>query len=257
MTFSNSGGATRSGVHGAAVLAFRGGAACLAVALAALATGCGTSATTTARPLACDDSIKTAFKPDANATVVAVRDIKKGASLIAVDSQSPITAASDMCLVKLLVGPGVTGEKDQTARSYSEGIGIEIWLPAPASWNERIRNYGGGGWVGGGHRYADPIGEQGPGHCQREHRLRASAPPTRVSPGTRTPRSLSCPTAVCDQDGLRDFVRRAMFEQESQRQRRWRRCSTGRRRSSSYYDGHSMGGRQGLEGGSGASGPLR
>jgi len=55
--------------------------------------------------------------------------------------------AADLCLVKLLVGPGVTAEKGTaTARSYSTGIGIEVWLPTQANWNERIRNYGGGGW---------------------------------------------------------------------------------------------------------------
>ena len=37
-----------------------------------------------------------------------------------------------------------------------------MWLPAPGAWNERIRNYGGGGWVGGGHRYADKIGSKVP-----------------------------------------------------------------------------------------------
>src|SRR5258708_40184153 len=73
-----------------------------------------------------------------------------------------IVAAAELCVVKLLVGPGVTAEKDNTARSYSTGIGIEVWLPTQANWNERIRNYGGGGWVGGGHRFADKIGSKVP-----------------------------------------------------------------------------------------------
>ena len=75
------------------------------------------------QPMACSDAIKSAFKPDANTSVVAVRQIAKGDALIAVDSPAPITAARDMCLVKLLVGPGATAEKDKSARSYSEGIG--------------------------------------------------------------------------------------------------------------------------------------
>ena len=115
-----------------------------------------------AEPLACDDGIKQAFRPDANTSVVAVRLVKKGEELQAPDAQTPVTAAADLCLVKLLVGPGNTAEKDKSARSYSEGIGIEVWLPTPANWNERIRNYGGGGWVGGGHRYADKIGSKVP-----------------------------------------------------------------------------------------------
>ena len=101
-------------------------------------------------------------QPDADTTVVAVRQVKKGEELKAPDVPPPITAAADLCLVKLLVGPGATAEKDKNARSYSEGIGIEVWLPTHANWNERIRNYGGGGWVGGGHRYADKIGSKVP-----------------------------------------------------------------------------------------------
>lgn len=115
-----------------------------------------------AEPMACDDGIKAAFHPDEITTVIAVRQVKKGEELLAPDAQKPIAAAADLCLVKLLVGPGVTAEKDKTAPSYSEGIGIEVWLPTQANWNERIRNYGGGGWVGGGHRYPDKIGSKVP-----------------------------------------------------------------------------------------------
>ena len=112
--------------------------------------------------LSCDDGIKTAFRPDAETSVIAVRLVKKGEELKAPDAQQPITAAADLCLVKLLVGPGATAEKDKNARSWSEGIGIEVWLPTHANWNERIRNYGGGGWVGGGHRDAEKIGSKVP-----------------------------------------------------------------------------------------------
>jgi hypothetical protein len=109
---------------------------------------CGSVVPALAEQLACDDGIKAAFHPDADTSVVAVRQVKKGEELLAPDAPKPVTAAADLCLVKLLVGPGVTAEKDVTARSYSAGIGIEVWLPTPADWNERIRNYGGGGWVG-------------------------------------------------------------------------------------------------------------
>lgn len=245
MTFSNSGGVTRSGVHGAAVLAFRGGAACLAVALAALATGCGTAAPTTARPLACDDSIKAAFKPDANTTVVAVRDIKKGTSLLAVDSPSPITAASDMCLVKLLVGPGVTAEKDKTARSYSEGIGIEVWLPTPASWNERVRNYGGGGWVGGGHRYPDPIGSKVPAIVNANMGY-AVGTTDAGQPWYQDASFAFLSDGRINQEGLRDFVARAMVEQ-AVKAKALATLYYGKAPTFNYYDGHSMGGRQGLK----------
>ena len=50
-------------------------------------------------------------------------------------------------MVKLNVGPGNPGPAD--APSTSPGIGIEIWLPAAANWNNRIHVLGGGGWAGG------------------------------------------------------------------------------------------------------------
>src|SRR4029079_17279143 len=133
---------------------------CIGAALLLAAWGYLTPASADA--LSCDDGIKAAFRPDADTSVIAVRLVKKGEELKAPDAPQPVTAAADLCLVKLLVGPGATAEKDKNARSWSEGIGIEVWLPTHANWNERIRNYGGGGWVGGGHRYADQIGSTGP-----------------------------------------------------------------------------------------------
>ena len=100
-------------------------------------------------PLACDDGIKSAFKPDALTSVVAVQALKKGDKIFVADSGVPVSLAADLCLVKLKVGPGNPGPAE--ARSTSAGIGIEVWLPTHADWNQRIRNYGGGGYVGGGH----------------------------------------------------------------------------------------------------------
>ena len=57
------------------------------------------------------------LSPDADTSVVAVRLVKKGEELKAPDAPQPITAAADLCLVKLLVGPGATAEKDKNARS--------------------------------------------------------------------------------------------------------------------------------------------
>ena len=109
-------------------------------ALVVLGTG-GVIEPALAEPLACDDGLKAAFHPDAETTVVAVRRVKQGEELLAPDAPKPVTAAADLCLVKLLVGPGVTAEKDNSARSFSAGIGIKVWLPTQANWNERIRNY--------------------------------------------------------------------------------------------------------------------
>src|SRR6185295_13824245 len=67
--------------------------------------------------LSCDDGIKTAFRPDADTSVIAVRLVKKGEELKAPDAQQPITAAADLCLVKLLVGPG---------HRYADKIGSKV-----------------------------------------------------------------------------------------------------------------------------------
>lgn len=99
--------------------------------------------------LRCDDSITTGFKPDADTTVLVVKAFKKGDPLLltgTATAQTPI-AGNDLCMVKLNVGPGNPGPADAT--STSPGIGIEIWLPTLANWNQRIHVLGGGGWGGG------------------------------------------------------------------------------------------------------------
>ena len=98
--------------------------------------------------LTCDDTMKTAFQPDANTTVLVVKSFKAGDPLTLGTATTPV-AAKDLCFVKLNVGPGNPGPAG--APSTSPGIGIEIWLPAPTNWNERIHNMGGGGWAGGDH----------------------------------------------------------------------------------------------------------
>jgi feruloyl esterase len=60
--------------------------------------------------LTCDDSMKTAFKPDANTTVVAVKAFKKGDPLALSGTPAtpaPAAAANDLCMVKLNVGPAI------------------------------------------------------------------------------------------------------------------------------------------------------
>ncbi|MFM0640491.1 tannase/feruloyl esterase family alpha/beta hydrolase [Paraburkholderia metrosideri] len=123
-------------------------AACAcAVMLAACGdTGSNGLTTATAKPLTCDDSMKAAFKPDANTTVTLVKAFKKGDDLNLNGTSSGVLAANDECLVKLNVGPGNQGPAG--APSTSQGIGIEVWLPTPANWNNRIHAYGGGGFAG-------------------------------------------------------------------------------------------------------------
>ena len=136
---------------------------CLSLAAAAALTACGGSSSSgpavlpivpapapppSAAPvaLACDESLKSAFKPDADTTVTVVRQFHKGDDLNLDGKASGTVAASDVCMVKLNVGPGHAGPAD--APSTSPGIGIEVWLPSQAAWNNRIRVLGGGGFVG-------------------------------------------------------------------------------------------------------------
>lgn len=85
--------------------------------------------------LACDDTMKTAFKPAANTQVLLVKSFKKDDALLlsGTANANTVKAPADLCLVKLLVGPGNPGPAD--APSTSAGIGLEVWLPAPAAWN--------------------------------------------------------------------------------------------------------------------------
>ncbi|MEO8938571.1 MAG: tannase/feruloyl esterase family alpha/beta hydrolase [Burkholderiaceae bacterium] len=109
----------------------------------------GTPVTPAPVALACDNSITSSFKPDANTTVLLVKAFKQGDPLLLSGTATATTpiAANDLCVVKLNVGPGHPGPAD--ALSTSPGIGIEIWLPAPVNWNSRIHVFGGGGWAGG------------------------------------------------------------------------------------------------------------
>jgi hypothetical protein len=158
------------------------------VASAAILSACG-GGNSTAQPtgLACDDGIKTAFKPDANTTVLLVKAFKQGdpVSLSGTPATpTPQNAPADLCLVKLLVGPGNAGAP--SAPSTSAGIGIEVWLPTAARWNQRIRAYGSGGWAGSAQADITRIGGGGDGNDL--HVTAAGQPPTmgmRPYPGSR------------------------------------------------------------------------
>lgn len=218
-------------------------AAGAALASGLLISGCATVAPS--KPLSCDDTLKTAFRPDPQTQVVAVRAISKGTQLVAVDSPGPITAATDMCLVKLLVGPGATAEKDKTARSYSEGIGIEVWLPAHTSWNNRIRNYGGGGWVGGGHRFAGQIGSKVPALVNANMGY-ASGTTDGGQPHYQDGSFAFLSSGAVNEEGLRNMSHVALYEQAI-KTRALVNAYYGKAPKFVYYDGHSQGGRQGLK----------
>jgi hypothetical protein len=148
---------------------FRHWALAGALSTLALVSACGGGGGdgATAAGLTCDDGIKTAFKLDStevggDTSVLLVKQFRKGDPLVLPNSTlpsavTPLTAAADSCLVKLVVGPGFTSEP-ATADSWSKGIGIEVWLPEKAAWNERIRSYGSGGAAGGFHTDITKLG---------------------------------------------------------------------------------------------------
>jgi len=100
--------------------------------------------------VSCDSSINSVFEDDELTQVLLTHEFKKG-DILKLDESSTTTkiAENDICVVKLLVGPGNPGPAD--APSTSAGIGIEIWLPSHENWNNRIHVLGGGGWAGGVH----------------------------------------------------------------------------------------------------------
>ena len=110
----------------------------------------------------CDTtSIKAAYS-STDTEVLLAKSFKKDDLLKLPNSpladSSLLKAATDMCIVKLLVKGGNTSEPT-TEPSYSQGIGIEVYLPVQTNWNERIRTYGSGGWAGGYHTDVTRLGQ--------------------------------------------------------------------------------------------------
>lgn len=199
-----------------------------------------------AAALTCDDSMRTAFQPDANTTVVAVKAFRKGDALLlsgTATAQTP-TAANDLCMVKLNVGPGNSGPAG--APSTSPGIGIEIWLPAKANWNNRVHALGGGGWQGGVAGSATAIASNPFGDAAG-----VAANEGAVSSLTDTGHSVGDGSFAMNPDGTinktlwADFASRAIHEQ-AVKTKALATAYFGTPPKYMYWEGGSTGGRQGL-----------
>jgi hypothetical protein len=121
----------------------------LGLGVLCLACGGGSAQPTpTAVPLACGEDLK-AVDLGSGATVTLVKAFERGdaLSLVSPAAAGSITALADVCLVKVIVGPGSPGPLG--APSTSAGIGIEVLLPTLAAWNERYQAFGGSGLLGG------------------------------------------------------------------------------------------------------------
>ena len=83
------------------------------------------------------------FASEPNTKVRLVKAFAKGEPMTLTGDADAVKSPADLCVVKLIVGPGNPGPAG--APSTSEGVGIEIWLPTPQNWNSRIHNVGSGG----------------------------------------------------------------------------------------------------------------
>jgi hypothetical protein len=196
--------------------------------------------------LRCDDTMKTEFAPDADTKVLLVKAFKQGDAVTL--SSTPVTpppptAAVDLCFVKLLVGPGNPGPAG--APSTSAGIGIEVWLPALASWNERVRVYGSGGWAGGFHADLTRIGSSGLhfGSAGKGYVVGTS------DHGRGTPGNGSFamnPDGTINEVLWTDFAERSLHEL-ADKTKLLAKAYYGKAQRYAYWDGFSTGGRQGLK----------
>ena len=197
------------------------------------------------RPLACDDSLRSVFQADSQTQVVLVRPFKKGAPISITEPVTPITptAAADLCLVKLVVGPGNPGPSG--APSTSPGIGIEVWLPSPKDWNGRIHNIGGrGGYDGGEHASATTIGWPYAATTAGSEGAVSSSTDSGHAP---TDGSWAMnPDGTPNRQGWIDFSHRAQHE-VAVKSKALARAYYGRPHSYAYYEGISTGGRHGYK----------
>lgn len=201
--------------------------------------------------LVCDDTLKAGFKPDTNTSVILVKAFKAGDPLIVSGAASASTpkAANDMCLVKMIVGPGNPGPAQ--AQSTSPGIGIEVWLPSKVKWNKRIHALGGGGWAGGTHTLPTTISNgQGATIAGKEGAVSSSTDTGHSGLGSTFPPVVNGswtlnPDGSINQATWKDFASRAIYEL-AVKTKALTTAYYGSPAKYSYWEGGSTGGRQGL-----------
>jgi feruloyl esterase len=203
--------------------------------------------------LVCDDTMKTAFTPDANTKVLLVKAYKKGDPLLVSGIATAATpaAGNDVCVVKLLVGPGNPGPAG--APSTSPGIGIEIWLPSAVNWNNRIHVKGGGGWAGTAE--AD-LGQLAGASAEAPSPAFIAMEEGAVSASTDTGHSSLAAGAdasfAMNVDGTinttlwQDFAERGIHEM-AVKTKALTKAYYGKDAKHTYWNGFSTGGRQGLK----------
>lgn len=232
-------------------------AATAAVVTVSVLSACGGGSEPAPSPspvtLACDDGIKTAFKPDANTQVLLVKQFKTGDAIALSGtpaSPTPATAPRDLCLIKILVGPGNAGTAG--APSTSAGIGIEVWLPTAAHWNQRIRAYGSGGWAGSSQSDITKIGGGGDGNDLHVGAASKGFVVVTSDHGHTSPFGGISASFAMNPDGSinttlwKDFAERSLHEM-ADKSKALAKLYYGQAHKYAYWDGYSTGGRQGLK----------
>src|SRR6185503_646552 len=211
--------------------------------------------------LQCDDTLKNDFHPDSLTKVLLVKAFTAGQPLTlgTPNANTPI-AANDVCVVKLCVGPGNAWPAPScdplpsgvtVPPSSAQGIGIEVWLPTPANWNNRIHVAGGGGWAGGNQLSLTVLaGAGGAGGTTPAPSFIATVEGT-VSATTDTGHSgPGGGSFAMNPDGSintvlwNDFAQRGIHEM-TVKTKQITKAYYGKSAKYSYWDGFSTGGRQG------------
>jgi len=202
--------------------------------------------------MSCDDSLKSAFHPD-NTRVTLVHSFQKGEVLQLPGAppagqggrgrgrgNAPQTAPFNICVVKLMVGPGNPGPAD--APSTSAGIGIEVWLPSPDVWNHRIRVMGGGGFAGGEAASSPVLLAGGRGGISGAYVTASTDTGHATSGGS----FLMTPEGKINSTEWRDFADRGIHETAVEA-KALSALYYGQKQRYAYFVGCSTGGRQGLK----------
>jgi len=234
----------------------------VALAVAGIASSPALAQTGSPAPVSngkCGETLKTALMGQAGTQVVLVKSFKRGDKLVLTNDPNasssanavegaakvpPPVAGSDLCMVKLLVGPGNPGPAG--APSTSAGIGIEILLPAPAAWNERIRAYGNSGWSGTPQASTSVVASDDI-HAAAVAKGFVVATSDNGHVGSPVDASFGMlPDGSINTVLWQDFAERSLHE-TALKTKAVVRAYYGRPQRFAYWDGFSTGGRQGLK----------
>jgi len=207
----------------------------------------------------CGEELAAAMKDYADTRVVLVKPFKRGEQLVLTNDRDAAASASavertgnapapiagvDLCLVKLLVGPGNPGPAN--APSTSAGIGIEILLPAPEAWNQRIRAFGNSGWSGTPQASPTLVASDDI-HSAAVTKGFVIATSDNGHVGSPVDASFAMnPDGSINTVGWRDFTERSLHEL-AEKTKAVTRAYYGRPQRYAYWDGFSTGGRQALK----------